>query len=178
MGSGIDRLFSLRLGRAQDFHQPIGWPCCFNSGILPESRRSMQQLHVDGPNPINWSKERLIHWRHHLSVLNCGHWRQDGGNLPCQVASEDSSEFLGNTLDKFGLRSWMSVCGYELSSYTSNDPFNLQAESIERDQNSHERPAVWEINKFLKNCSHISGSCKGGSTTCWGMDSLLYPPLP
>ena len=108
------------LGEHRIFTSPLDG-LAVSTRILPESRRSMQQLHVDGSNPINWSEERLIHWHHHLSVLNCGHWRKDGGNLPCQVASKDSSEFLGNTLDKFGLRSWMSVCGCELSSHTSNE---------------------------------------------------------
>ena len=113
VSSGIERFLPQCLWGAHDFDQSIRRTGSFNSGVLSKSRGSMQQLNVDGPDPINWSEKGLVHGCHHFSVFNCCYRRQNGSNLTCKVAGQYCSELLGNSLHKLGLGIWVLMSGYQ-----------------------------------------------------------------
>ena len=106
-----------------------------------------------GPDPKSWREERIVHGCNHFSMSNCGDRRENQGHFASKVARKHRSELLGDSFDKLA----ECLC---FSGNAGNDPFYLQAQSIKRDEDAHERPAVWEVSKLLHNAADITSMGK------------------
>ena len=90
-------------------------------------------------------------------MSNCGNRIESRGHFARKVARKHRSELLGNSFDKLAECLCFQVGCRQLSGNAGNDPFYLQAQSIKRDEDAHEGPAVREISELLHHTADITG---------------------